>query len=79
MAGMNAVGWFDIYVDDLKRAVSFYESVLGAKLEPMGDPTDRELWSNDHSTCSGDACFLVCTILGREIHDGSAHSGSGMR
>jgi predicted enzyme related to lactoylglutathione lyase len=36
---MNAVVWFDIYVDDLPRAVAFYEAVLGAKLEEMGDPT----------------------------------------
>ena len=36
---MNAVGWFDIYVEDLDRAVAFYESVLGTKLEEMGDPT----------------------------------------
>jgi len=41
MPKMNAVGWFDIYVDDLKRAVSFYEAVLGARLEPMGDPTSE--------------------------------------
>ncbi|WP_342075877.1 VOC family protein [Yoonia sp. SS1-5] len=39
MSQMNAVGWFDIYVDDLDRAVGFYETVLGRKLEPMGDPT----------------------------------------
>ncbi|GAB5510225.1 MAG: VOC family protein [Hyphomicrobiales bacterium] len=39
MTKMNAVGWFDIYVDDLNRAVAFYETVLGAKLEQMGDPT----------------------------------------
>ncbi|EPX81342.1 VOC family protein [Litoreibacter arenae] len=39
MTKMNAVGWFDIYVDDLDRAVAFYETVLGAKLEQMGDPT----------------------------------------
>lgn len=39
MTKMNAVGWFDIYVEDLERAVSFYETVLGSKLEPMGDPT----------------------------------------
>lgn len=39
MTKMNAVGWFDIYVDDLDRAVAFYETVLDAKLEPMGDPT----------------------------------------
>lgn len=39
MTKMNAVGWFDIYVSDLDRAVAFYETVLGTKLEPMGDPT----------------------------------------
>lgn len=39
MTKTNAVGWFDIYVDDMDRAVGFYESVLGLKLEEMGDPT----------------------------------------
>jgi len=39
MTKMNAVGWFDIYVDDLDRAVAFYEAVLESTLEPMGDPT----------------------------------------
>lgn len=35
----NAIGWFDIYVSDLKRATAFYEQVLDVKLEQMGDPT----------------------------------------
>lgn len=39
MKKVNAIGWFDVYVDDLTRAVSFYEEVLGHKLEPIGDPT----------------------------------------
>lgn len=39
MTQMNAVAWFDIYVDDLDRAVGFYETVLGQSLEDMGDPT----------------------------------------
>jgi len=39
MTKMNAVGWFDIYVDELDRAVAFYETVLGCKLEPINDPT----------------------------------------
>lgn len=39
MSKMNAVGWFDIFVDDLDRAATFYEAVLGSRLEPMGDPT----------------------------------------
>lgn len=39
MTKMNAVAWFDIYVNELDRAVTFYETVLGCTLEPMGDPT----------------------------------------
>lgn len=39
MSKLNAVGWFDIYVNELDRAVAFYEVVLGRKLEPITDPT----------------------------------------
>lgn len=39
MTKMNAVGWFDIYVADMDRAVAFYEKVFGVTLEQMGDPT----------------------------------------
>lgn len=35
----NAIGWFDIYVEDMERAVTFYESVLGQKMEKIVDPT----------------------------------------
>ncbi|WBU59187.1 VOC family protein [Paracoccus albus] len=38
MQGMNAVGWFDIFVDDLDRAARFYQTVLDCKLEPLPDP-----------------------------------------
>lgn len=30
---MNAVGWFEIPVMDMERAMKFYETVLGIKLE----------------------------------------------
>lgn len=39
MAKPNAIGWFDIYVEDMERAVAFYESVFQLRLEPIGDPT----------------------------------------
>jgi uncharacterized protein len=35
----NAIGWFDLYVEDLERAAAFYESVFQLKLPVMGDPT----------------------------------------
>ncbi len=34
----NAVGWFEIYVQDMKRAKAFYEGVLGVKLQQMPSP-----------------------------------------
>ena len=39
MSKMNAIGWFDIFVNDLDRAVTFYQSVLSCTLAPIGDPT----------------------------------------
>ncbi len=39
MAKSNAIGWFDIYVEDMDRAVAFYEGVLKQKLEKISDPT----------------------------------------
>jgi len=41
MEKSNVIGWFDIYVEDMDRAVAFYGSVLKQKLEPIGDPTDE--------------------------------------
>ncbi|MDH5821879.1 VOC family protein [Luteimonas sp. RD2P54] len=35
---MNPVGWFEIYVQDMARAQKFYETVLGVKLEKLGNP-----------------------------------------
>lgn len=39
MTRMNAIGWFDLYVDDLDRAATFYETVFRQTLDPIGDPT----------------------------------------
>jgi predicted enzyme related to lactoylglutathione lyase len=41
MTKMNAIGWFDIYVDDLARAVAFYETVLAQKLTELPDPSGQ--------------------------------------
>lgn len=35
----NAIGWFDVYVDDMGRAAAFYETVFAHRLEPIEDPT----------------------------------------
>jgi len=34
-APRNPVGWFEIYVRDMKRARVFYEAVFGSKLEKL--------------------------------------------
>lgn len=40
----NAVGWFEIYVDDMARAKKFYEAVFKVTLEKLPNP-DIEMWS----------------------------------
>ena len=40
----NAVGWFEIYVQDMERAKAFYEAVFAVKLERL-PATDLEMWS----------------------------------
>jgi uncharacterized protein len=39
MTKANAIGWFDIYVTDMARSVTFYEQVFQQKMEQIGDPT----------------------------------------
>lgn len=45
----NAVGWFEIYVQDMPRAKRFYEAVIGLPLAPLaapeGDTADLEMWA----------------------------------
>lgn len=39
----NPVGWFEIYVQNLKRAKKFYESVFQVKLTKLNNP-EIEIW-----------------------------------
>lgn len=45
----NPVGWFEIYVDDMKRAKAFYQGVLGVELTRLDNPTtdnqSMEMWA----------------------------------
>lgn len=40
----NPVGWFEIYVQDVDRAKTFYETVLRTKLERLPSPV-LEMWA----------------------------------
>ncbi len=37
----NPIVWFEIYVNDIDRATTFYKTVFNTKLSPMSDPTDQ--------------------------------------
>jgi hypothetical protein len=39
----NPVRWFEIYVQDMKRAKAFYESVFKVKIEKLDNPGKPEL------------------------------------
>lgn len=44
----NSVDWFEIEVNDMRRANTFYEVVLGtefSKLEGPSPPSDFEMWA----------------------------------
>lgn len=41
----NPVCWFEIYVKDMPRAISFYESVFQTKLEKLATPNHVEMFS----------------------------------
>lgn len=42
---MNAVGWFEIYVDNMARAKAFYEAVFSRTLEKLQSGPELEMWS----------------------------------
>jgi predicted enzyme related to lactoylglutathione lyase len=52
----NAVGWFEIYVQDPERSRKFYEQLFGVKLEKLPYP-GADLWAfpmkPTGSGCSG--------------------------
>jgi uncharacterized protein len=43
----NPVGWFEIYVEDMKRARAFYEAVLATELNNLQGPVgiELEMWA----------------------------------
>ena len=43
MEKINPVVWFEVYVEDIERAVSFYENVLEVTLEDMSDPSNSSI------------------------------------
>lgn len=55
----NAVGWFEIYVEDMERARRFYEQVFGVSLQKL-DVDGLEMYAFDMSPeASGASGALV--------------------
>jgi predicted enzyme related to lactoylglutathione lyase len=52
----NVVGWFEIYVQDMERAKTFYQKTFQLTLEPLDSP-GIELWAfpmqPDNPGCAG--------------------------
>ncbi|MBK8574464.1 MAG: VOC family protein [Elusimicrobia bacterium] len=44
----NPVGWFEIYVQDMTRAKTFYETLFKTKLENATSP-EWEMWTFPHA------------------------------
>ena len=40
----NSVGWFEIYVQDMKRAKAFYETVFGTQFTKLENPGHSDAW-----------------------------------
>jgi len=43
MQGVNPVGWFEIYVQDIGAAQKFYETVLAISMSELPNPTEEPL------------------------------------
>jgi len=58
----NSVGWFEIYVQDMNRAKSFYESVFSKKLEKLDNP-EMDMWSfpGDKESYGANGALVKCS------------------
>lgn len=60
---MNPVGWFEIYVQDMGRAKTFYETVFDVTLEKLNDE-QPELWKFPQSMTSYGASGALASVEG---------------
>jgi predicted enzyme related to lactoylglutathione lyase len=75
---INPVVWFEIYVQDMPRAIQFYESVLNTKLEKMPAPTaemNMEMWAFPSDKATAQNSYGACGMLVKM--EGFPSSGGG--
>ena len=60
----NPVGWFEIYVKDMSRAKTFYESVFDVKLAQINtpEPSVDEIWSFPMNESANGAAGALVTM-----------------
>jgi len=46
MNSKKPIVWFEIYVDNMERAIKFYETVMDVKLEELPNPTNDPMQMN---------------------------------
>lgn len=61
----NAVGWFEIYVQDMERAKSFYEATFVLSLEKMPNP-QLEMWAFPGHCDGGGAAGAIIKMEGKD-------------
>lgn len=59
----NPVGWFEIYVNDMARAKTFYETVLATKLDLL-TADGLEMWSFPMNMEANGASGALCKMDG---------------
>ncbi|MBP9805770.1 MAG: VOC family protein [Candidatus Accumulibacter sp.] len=62
----NPVVWFEIYVQDMQRAKSFYEAVFNITLERMPAPTaemNMEMWAFPSDKATAQTSYGACGML----------------
>lgn len=65
----NPVGWFEIYVEDMQRARTFYETVLATKLAPLPKPpgVDLDMWAFPMAPNKGGASGALVKMNGMNV------------
>lgn len=62
---MNAVGWFEIYVQDMDRARKFYETTFKVTLERIESP-EVEMWTFPMKTESPGCAGALVKMTGKD-------------
>jgi predicted enzyme related to lactoylglutathione lyase len=73
MQGVNPVGWFEIYVQDMDRAQKFYETVFGISMINMLDPSSEGVTMRSFS--DGENSMTQTGATGALVHMEGLESG----